>query len=260
MRHQLTLIAFVLSLLSCKKENIDLPGKLLTDAASASNKNSKKVLPKRIWHAYLHYVDTWDFFYNKRGEVDSIDLLIESSYYGQLKMGYKVYYSGSRIDSVTRTYWGDPWDILRNIKYENGLIVEADLYPARIFNNPPVKWKLEYDNKKRPLNSPIGERFYYDDKGNLISYTHPVVLYYNASYESDNKENPMHRIPNLNIIMLNETQTAAKWYNPHNVTTITFDDGQKVNLENTYDYMGNLITQLNPRGFYSSPDYWVFVY
>jgi hypothetical protein len=260
MKHQVAWIAFVLVLFSCKKENIDLQNNILADVATAANRTAKKALPKRIWHAYGSYTMTWDFFYNKRGEVDSIDQLVESFYYGQWRMGYKVYYSGPRIDSVTRTQWGYPMDILQNIKYDNGLIVEADLYLARIFNNPPVKWKIEYDKKKRPLNSPLGEQFYYNEKGQLTSYTHPISPVLNSSFISDSKDNPMHQIPNLNIILLNEYETAMAWYNPNNVTLIKYTNGVNVEVNNTFDYFGKLIVKSYDMGVYTTSQQWNFVY
>jgi hypothetical protein len=260
MKHLFAIISFVLVLLSCKKENIDLQGTLLTDISATSNKNSKSVLPKRIWHAHLHYAYTWDFFYNQRGLIDSIDFVAESYYYGKWRMGYKVYYSGTRLDSVVNTRWGEVWNVLQNIKYENGLIVEADFYEDKIFNKPPRKWNIEYDKKKRPLNSPLGEKIYYNEKGQLIYYTHPYSSELNASITSDNNVNPMHQIPDLNIILLNEYETAMAWYNPNNVTSITYTNGEKVGVYNTFDYFGNLIIRSygvdSPRGSHQ----WNFVY
>ncbi|HLO81579.1 MAG TPA: hypothetical protein VK166_11500 [Chitinophagaceae bacterium] len=260
MRHPFTIMAFVLILLSCKKENVDMQNSLVTDIANAPNKNPQKALPKRIWHAYDTYINTWDFFYTKQGEVDSIDLFVETRSYGNWRAGYKVYHSGNRIDSITKTSWGQVWDVLQNIKYENGLIVGADFFFNRPYNNTPDKWKIEYDKKKRPLNSPLGEKFYYDEKGQLVSYTHPYSPGRNASFKSDNKENPMHRIPDLNIILLNEYETAMAWYNPNNVTSITYTNGEKVEVNNTFDYFGNLIIRSYGVGSSWGSHQWNFVY
>lgn len=260
MKHQSTIIVLILMLLSCTKESIDLKDSLHTDVGSASIKNSKKALPKRIWHAYGSYAETWDFFYNKKGRVDSIDLLVESYYYGQWRIGYKVFYSGDRIDSVTSTRWGYTWDLLKNIKYENGLLVEGDIYFAVIFNNPPRKFRIEYDKKKRPLNSPTGEKFFYGESGELVSYIHPVLYNGTASFTSDNTENPVHRIPDLNIILMSSQELSFTWYNPYNMTSISYGNGNKTTVENKFDYFGNLISRSYEIGLISGPNQWNYIY
>jgi hypothetical protein len=260
MKHLFSIISIVLILSSCKKENIDLQDTLLTDISEASNRNSKAALPKRIWHAHFHYAYTWDLFYNKKGLIDSIDYVSDSYYYGKSKMGYKVYYSGTRLDSVVNTRYGQVWNVLRNIKYENGLIVQADFYENKIFYTPPRTWRIEYDKKKRPLNSPLGEKFYYNDNGQLIYYTHPYVPGRNASFTSDNKVNPMHQIPDLGIILMNEYETAMACYNPNNITSITYASGEKVDVYNTFDYFGNLIIRSYGAESYWGYHQWNFVY
>ncbi len=232
----LLLVSFIY--FSCNKELPDLQQNLQADTYNASNTNTKKIYPKSIRHSFSSYVYIWDFIYNKKGEIDSIDVLVQTLYYGDWRFAYKVLYSGNKIVSITRTAYGEVAARLVNIKYHGGLIVQGDFYQS---DNPPVQWNFEYDKKKRPVSSQIGERFYYDEKGNLVSYTHPIVPSENSTFISDDMENPMHRIPDLNVILLDHLDMAFYWYNPHNVISTTYNDGRTVTVDNRYDYFGNLI-------------------
>lgn len=224
--------------LSCTKELPDLQSDLSVPIENAVNNNIKKALPRSIKHSFSSYIYTWNFLYNRKGEVDSINVLAKSEYYGEWHFGYKVFYSNNKIDSVIRTSFGRVDARLINIRYHGTVITGGDFYRS---DHAPIEWEIKYEQNKRPINSPIGERFYYDSKGNLISYTHPISPQENAWFESNTGDNPIHRIPNLNLILLDHFQMAYYWYNPHTAISITYADGRTVQIDNRYDHAGNLV-------------------
>lgn len=238
MKHHLTIAGFttiVIMLFSCQKEELDLSRSLTENSENKSIKNTKK---KDRLKEFEHWGRRYVMFYNNRNELDSVVAKHADGY----SYVYRVFYTASRMDSIQLIDRGKLVSVTTNIRYKGDLIIQTDYWSGRANGQPfPEVRQFTYDNKKRILNSTIGDQFTYDENGFLISTVNTRIPSFTASFNSDDRPNPLHNVPYLFLVMIEDYNMAQFCYNPYNVVKETRATGLVINYQNQYDQDGRLV-------------------
>ena len=226
-----------LFLTGCQKQNVQqqVPEK---QAEPFNAKTSKKSRLKEFVHGLgynspRHYL----FFYNQRGEVDSVSVT------GSFDYSYKVYYKGSRIDSVILLQNGRINSVNTHFQYKGNRIVQFDYY-CRICGQPeefPTVRTFEYDKEGHILNGALNETLTYDDQDNVTTWIYPGNPEYAAAYTYDTGTNALHEIENLFAVLVEDFNLWEFSFSRHNSLSKTYADGEAVTYQNRYNSNGQLV-------------------
>jgi hypothetical protein len=186
---------------------------------------------------------TYSFFYSPNGTVDSVLVTGSRSY------AYRVTYKGSHLDSVYLVDNGRIVSTNSNFEYKGNLITSFD-YFDRIDNLLyPWTYSLTYDSQRRIQSI---ERSYqnkvlnqvqisYDNNGNITTWNDFTSN--SATYTYDIGLNPLHLIPDLFVIMVEEHWIWEYSLSQHNSISKTYFAGQSLTYQNQYNGSGQLVAK-----------------
>ena len=247
-------LACLILITSCKK-----PDQFSTEAANGGQLSNRQPVPenttpahhkdfriREMIHNNRHYV----FFYNQRGDVDSVRIT-----QGSLSYAYKVYYQGARIDSVNLVMNGIIYSTNTDFTYKGKWITGYTYYfRASNFAIPPQPYTFTYDHKGNitAIHSNYAtsyeavDSFIYNDNNDVVqSIEHIGSL--NSTYTYDTTINPLYFIP-LFAIFVEEHIFIEQGLSAHNSLSRTYANGTIVNYLNQYNALG----QLTGKTFYDN--------
>jgi hypothetical protein len=246
----------LLSFYSCQKDEISTPdpGSLRTDATTKTPKSPYKgTRLKEIRSWYRSFV----IFYNKHGNIDSIRG--QDNYPGTSRYTYIAYYTKSKLDSIHVVLRGKIESATTNIQYKGDLIVQSDYWTQRPTQPFPTVRPLNYDNKKRLLNSNTQGKFTYDEAGAIVELSHPIYPELGQIYTVDYRINPLHLVPYFFLVLIEDYNIAEFWYNPYNTTSQISKDGRLAYFyHNEYNEKGQLVKKSWTE--YGNPQYLIYIY
>jgi hypothetical protein len=208
---------------------------LLTILSGCSNEWEEIIGKKRIGKELklkelIHNSRHYQFYYNKRGDVDSI-----SVHEGTIHYVYSVVYDGWRIDSVSTLDLGELVSIHNDFEYDKKKRITAFKYRYRTEGVPADYFEpriVTYDNKGR-IASLNNSTFTYDANNNIATG-------FGASFTYDNYPNPLYFIDNLFAMVVEEYFLWEFILSPHNMTS-RISGGSEITYDNEYDSHHRLI-------------------
>lgn len=256
MKHHLTLAGITISIIllfSCQKDEPSLSQSLAENSENKSVKHTKK---KHRLKEFVHKGRRFIMFYNNRNELDSV-VAKDSEDFSYV---YRVFYTASRMDSIQLIDRGKLVSVTTNIQYKGDLIVQTDYWSGRANGQPfPEVRQFAYDNKKRILNSTLGDQFTYDKNGFLVSTVNTRIPSYTATFISDAMVNPLNEVPYLFLVIIEDYNVAQFCYNPYNVINESRASGLVINYKNQYNLDGQLVKKSWAEGN-SAWDYHEIIY
>jgi YD repeat-containing protein len=233
--------ALVCFLTACQKQNLLEDKSSSPDLASARTKNGtngKKFLLKEFVNddavnAPRHYL----FFYAQNGRLDSIQVT------GDIEFTYRVFYKGSRIDSVNLVENGTIVSTNTHFQYKGNRIIKFDYYCRRCGQPeefPSVR-TFEYDTKGHIIKAG-DEQLNYDGDDNVLEWTKSFAPN-SATYTYDSNLNPFYNVKDLFAIVVEEAYLWEYSFSKHNSISKTYAGGENVAYQNQYDDWGRLISK-----------------
>lgn len=181
---------------------------------------------------------TYELYYNKRGNIDSV-----VATQGPSRYIYSVTYTHGLIDSVL-TISNQVESKNDDFVYDSERRITSYNYYFVMDGPPyyPFPTTITYDSfgNIQTINS---DSFTYDRRHNMISG-------FGATYTYDNGLNPFYRVKNLFPIMVEEPFIARSVLSKHNATSRTDANGNTVYITNVYDSQNRLISNGSVQFFY----------
>jgi hypothetical protein len=236
------LLLIAISLSACGKEQVQPatvePGATLTSQRPQAIAKTNNLVLKTFTRAGR----TYHFNYSPKGKVDSIVITGDQEYV------YRATYKGNHLDSVILFHHGQIVSVNRNFQYKGNLIVGYD-YFDRIDNFPfPWSSSIEYDTQNRIVSI---QRAYHDKIVDRMQWT------YNAngdvvnrtgfgsddgSYSYDSGLNPLHMVPDLFVLFVEESYISEYCFSVHNLVTKINPAWPTITYTNQYNDAGQLIS------------------
>ena len=231
-------------IIACQKESLQ---PLSTDAASTLSSVRPEAIAKTnglALKAFSRNNRTYHLQYSPNGLLDSIIVT------GRHPYVYRVRYKGAHLDSVVLVDGGREVFVHRNFKYKGSLISGYDYYD-RLYNVPyPWTYTYTYDRQKRMTgfqrwhyNQLVNRSdFSYDTADNIVTWND--FSSFSANYTYDSQLNPLHLIPDLFAIMIEDQWIREYSFSAHNSVTQTFFSGGGLSFQNQYNSEGQLVAKL----------------
>jgi hypothetical protein len=231
-------------LIACQKEHLQT---LLVDAGSTTSSVRPQTNAKThglVLKAFSRSNRTYYFAYAPNGILDSIIVTGNHPYV------YRVWHKGPHLDSVVLVDRGLTVSVNRNFEYKGNLISSYDYYD-RIHGLPdPWRFTFTYDGQKRVValerrhyNQLVSHaEFSYDAADNIVTWNDFTV--YSANFTYDSQLNPLHLVPDLFAIMVEEPWIGQYSFSAHNSITQTFFGGGGLSYQNQYNSDGQLVEKL----------------
>lgn len=231
-------------LIGCKKESsqlatVDSNGTVSSQRPQAIAKSNKLVL-----QTFTQNGRTYHFNYSANGILDSITVT------GAFPYVYRIWYKGSHLDSVTLFDRGHIVSTNRNFEYKGNLITAFD-YFDRMDNAPfAASISIAYDENRRIVSVERGYPNYtvgriqcsYNANDDVIQWNDFIGN--NFTYSYDDGMNPLHVVPDLFAIMVEETWIWEYSFSLHNSVRKTNSKGQATTYQNQYNSSGQLVGKL----------------
>lgn len=223
----------LLSLFSCKK----YPPVVIPD-----NRVPKGMLLKE-WRATSSLIPerTYQFYYNKRNEVDSIYLRQKG-----IAVLYRVTYkSNGRIDNVTESEDGFGVGLVNNYRYnQQGLITHYDWNWNDHFGTTGViPVDIGYGEGIVTVRyNTIVHTFTFNSAQDITHMKNNTDRPFDGGFIYDQGINPLFYVRNLYAIMIDLSPYYYEYMlAKHNFLTKSYGDGYTVNYTNTYDQKNRMI-------------------
>jgi len=188
----------------------------------------------------------YQFVYSSNGNVDSIVVTGDQAYV------YRVFYKGARLDSVNLVQNGAIVSTIRDFQYHGNLITGFNNFD-RTRNAPiPTAYAITYDHQKRirtierAFQNTVDshQEFTYDASDNVIEWSETGALFSkSATYSYDVGFNPLHFVPDLFAIVVEEQWIWNYAFSLHNSVSKAYSDGVQVTYQNRYNPSGQLVTK-----------------
>ena len=234
------LLFITIFLSACQKEKVQPvsvePGATLTSQRPQAIAKTNNLVLK----TFTHDARTYSFYYAPNGRVDSVIVTGDEEY------AYRAAYKGNHLDSVVLIHDGLIESVNRNFQYKGDLIVGFD-YFLRIYNSIyPWNLSVTYDDQKRIVSI---DRSYqgkveshnvwtYNDRDDVVNI---LGLYGgDGSFTYDNKLNPLHFVPNLFVLFVEEPYIWEYTFSLHNSISKTISGGRTKTYVNQYNDAGQL--------------------
>jgi hypothetical protein len=173
--------------------------------------------------------------YGKQGLIDSVTITGDNSY------SYRVFYKGSRIDSVNLIQDGKIASATNNYRYEGNLITRIDRWSMRNAGQPyPFIWDVVYDKKKRVVSPISSWTFTYDDNDLILSKITSDYPRTTSFFSYEFNSNPLY-IRDLLFIFIEELRAIDYSFHKWIIKTESFNNGDYISYTNKYDNLGRLI-------------------
>jgi hypothetical protein len=261
------------TLVACQKEIIppkdeaiaSEEGKILHDDASA------RKIPSRYQLAeFIYYSVRYRLYYNQKQNVDSIELFYP---YRPDPITYRVHFKdrGTRMDTVILIVDGEWISRHTNFHYDKkGRITQYTYYPNLPWEEDPnayaKTYTITYDNKDR-VTSINGVLFTYDRNDDLVQIQNGPDTY-SFTYSNASPVNPLHYVPNLFAIMIEEHGVWEFTISKHNPEVKIYPPGSEENPGDSekiyrYDYDSrHRVTRMYPywNGFGEPTEDFYFYY
>jgi hypothetical protein len=231
-------------IIACQKEHLQT---LPADAGSTISSARPQAIAKTnglVLKTFSHSNRTYHFVYAPNGILDSIIVTGNHPYV------YRVWYMGAHLDSVVLVDRGLVVSVNRNFEYKGNLISSYE-YFDRIHSIPdPWRFTFTYDGQKRLValerkhyNQLVSHaQFSYDAADNIVTWNDFTA--YSANFTYDSQLNPLHLVPDLFAIMVEEPWIGQYSFSAHNSVTQTFFGGGGLSYQNQYNSNGQLVTKL----------------
>lgn len=193
----------------------------------------KEMIHEDSYNLPRHYV----FYYNHRRSVDSIQVSGNANY------TYKVYYKGSKIDSVTLVQNGVIQSVNTNFQYKGNTISYYDYYCRICGQQTPNTYLFNYDHKKKIISIEKDGNPYmqltYDNYNNVIQWNSTSQ----STFTYDNQPNPLYYVNNLFALFVEEPFIWYYAFSQHNSTSRSYAGGTTIFYQNEYNTSGQLVTK-----------------
>lgn len=218
------------------------------------SKNPKKYYSKmNRLSAFSRNDRLYTIHYGSQGLIDSVTITGDNSY------SYRVFYRGSRIDSVNLIQNGQIASATNNYRYDGNLITQIDRWSMRYAGQPyPFTWDIVYDKKKRVVSPMSGWTFTYDDNDLILSKATSNYPRGTSFFSYEFKENPLY-IRDLLFVFIEETGAIEYSFHKWVIKTESFNNGDYISYTNEYDDLGRLI-KMRGADNYGSPTTYEFFY
>lgn len=185
--------------------------------------------------SFSNYMRLYTMHYGKQGLIDSVVVTGNNSY------TYRVFYNGSRIDSVNLIQNGKIASATNNYRYEGNLITRIDRWSMRDAGQPyPFIWDIVYDKKKRIISPNAGWTYTYDDNDLIVSKATSNYPRTTSFFSYEFNENPLY-MRDLLFIFIEETGPIEYSFHKWIIKTESFNNGDYISYNNQYDELGRLV-------------------
>jgi hypothetical protein len=233
----------IASLLSCQKQTILTESIAPNGTKSSQSSHAMAVSNNLVLQSFTRNGRTYHFYYEPNGRVDSIVATGDHGYV------YHVLYKGSHLDSVILIDNGRIVSTHRNFQYKGELIVAFDYFDR--IDKVPFPWTLSvsYDGQKRIIS--IDRKFQnkvQSHKEWAYNSTDDVVKILgfgsdDGSYTHDSGLNPLHVVPDLFALFVEEPYIWEYSFSLHNPLSKTIAGRPTMMYTNEYNPVGQLIRQ-----------------
>lgn len=253
-KHHLTLLTVIVLLWSCEK----IPTAPAAEVPIES-KNARKYVSKDLRISAFRHRDFYNparlytFHYRNTGLIDSVVVT------GDINYTYRVFYNGSRIDSVNLVRDGKIASAINNIRYEGNLVRHIDRWSMRDQGQPyPFPWEIVYDSRKRIVSPFSYCTFHYNDDDIIFSKVTSNYPRGTSFFAFEYTPNPLF-IKDLLVVFIEEPGVIQYSFHKWNVKTETFNNGDKIDFVNEFDEFGRL-TRMTGTDNYGVRDIYEFYY
>jgi hypothetical protein len=237
-------------LFGCEKNELNEPQNSLV--LESKNPTKHYVKMNRL-SAFSRDDRLYTIHYGNQGLIDSVTVTGDNFY------SYRVFYKGSRIDSVNLIQDGKIASATNNYRYDGNLITQIDRWSMRYAGQPyPFIWDIVYDKKKRVVSPMSGWTFTYDDNDLILSKATSNYPRGTSFFSYEFKENPLY-IRDLLFIFIEETGAIEYSFHKWVVKTESFNNGDYITYTNEYDDFGRLI-KMKGADNYGAPTTYEFFY
>jgi hypothetical protein len=237
------LVCISIFVTACEKEKpqavtVDPNATITSERSQAIAKTNNLIL-----QAFTRDSRTYHFYYSPNGMVDSIVATGDDQYV------YRAWYKGNHLDSVILLDDGRIVSVHRNFQYKGDLIVGYD-YFDRIDNYPfPWSSSVLYDAQKRIVsiqrahqNNLVGhQQWTYNANNDVVNRT--GFGSDDGSYGYDSKLNPLHMVPDLFVLFVEESYIWEYSFSEHNSISKTIVGRPTLTYTHQYNGAGQLATK-----------------
>ncbi|HWI93766.1 MAG TPA: hypothetical protein VNT20_20935 [Flavisolibacter sp.] len=231
-------------LIACQKEQLQIISADATGTLSSVRPQAIAKTHGLILKSFSHSNRTYHLQYSPNGLLDSIIVT------GRHPYVYRVRYKGTHLDSVLLVDGGRSVSVHRNFGYKGNMITSYDYYD-RLYNVPyPWTYTFTFDGQKRMTGF---ERWHYKQMVNHSEFSYDAAdnivtwndfSYFGGNYTYDNQLNPLHLVPDLFAIMIEDQWVTEYSFSAHNSVTHTFFSGGGLSFQNQYNIDGQLLAKL----------------
>jgi hypothetical protein len=247
-----TLFAFYLIaifLLACEKNDF---AKMEKPVALESKNLTKHHSKMNRLRAFSKDGRLYTIHYSRQGLIDSVTITGDNEY------TYKVFYNGSRIDSVNLIQNGRIASATNNYIYDGNLIMQIDRWSMRDAGQPyPFIWNIVYDKKKRVVSPMYFWTFTYDENDLVLSKITSNYPRTTSFFSYEFYPNPLYR-DDLLFIFIEELGAIEYSFHKWTIKTESFNNGDFISYSNEYDDSGRLIKMAGIDNFGSRTTYEFF--
>lgn len=222
----------------CKKDYDNLPNTHIPKGWLL--KEWRHTFPKMPANTYL-------FYYDKKGAVDSIRMLLGSDY----TFTYRVKRKGNgEISTVTATensieISNHVYILANNYKYDkNGLITHYDYHAYDHFGNHFLQLiDVTYKGDKMTIKyNTIVHEFTFNNREDVVYMKNNSHRPFTGTFDYDKNINPLFYVKDFFAIILDLSPYYYEYMlAKHNAVKKTYEDGYAVNFTNIYDGSGRLV-------------------
>ena len=236
----ISLSFIVFFLVACQKEKVQ---PVTVEPGATVTSQRPQVIAKTndlVLKSFTRNGRTYHFYYAPNGKVDSIVVT------GDEQCAYRAFYKGNHLDSVILIHDGLIESVHRNFQYKGDLIASYD-YFLRKDNNPyPWYYSFAYDAQNRIVSVKamwqsilaLQVLCSYDNNGDMIHSNDGIDK--DVSYTYDSHLNPLHLVPNLFALFVEEPYIWEYCFSLHNSISKAIPACPTIMYTNQYNEAGQL--------------------